>query len=217
MLYGYAKSYNGMPTVDELMQSFLEMGIPPNCVFIDRVVSNNKKRPAYDLLRLKLLRSDILYLYALDDLGTNLLEASNTWEDITHTLGADIVVLGYEGILDSRAFRITTATDGLTTDTLFLSLLRYLETLRRQRMRSRQMKGYEVAKSKGVRLGRPRYEVTLEQRQIADAWRRGELKGRDAIRLSGLPKTTFYALFRKTKLDRFTSIQSPDNIEEDPR
>ncbi|MCL2547649.1 MAG: recombinase family protein [Symbiobacteriaceae bacterium] len=213
MLYGYAKSYKDLPSVDVLMQSFLDIGIPPDCVFVDKVISSKKIRAEYDLLRFRLVRGDVVYLCALDDLGSDLLQVSNTWKDIVNTLGADIVILGYEGILDSRVIKTD---DGITSDALFHSLLRYLGSLNRQRVSNRQKKAFEAAKSKGVRLGRPRREITSEQRQIVEAWKRDEMQVSEAIRLTGIPKRTFYWLFRKSKPDRFTTIQSPDIIEEDP-
>ena len=212
MLYGYAKSYDGLLSLDELTLSFLDIGITPECIFIEKIVSRKKTRAEYDILMLRLMKGDILYLCALDDLGSDLLQVSNSWQEIVHTLGADIVVLGDEDILDSRVIK----TEGsITSDALFHSLLRYLDSLNRQRVRNRQKKGFDEAKSKGVRMGRPQRETTPEQRQVVEAWKRGELKIAEAVHLTGIPKRTFYWLFRKFKPDRFTTIQdSPEDTKD---
>ena len=63
----------------------------------------------------------------------------------------------------------------------------------RQQIVERTKQGISQARKRGVRLGRPKVEITNEFKEIWKNWKNGEYnKTVQAIQESGVAKTTFY-------------------------
>ena len=134
----------------------------------------------------------MIFIDALDRLGRNYDAVVQEWLDITRNIGADIVILEQEALLDSRRYR-DMGDMGKLIETTVLNLLSYIADLERQKIRSRQREGIDAAKKKGKHLGRPyKRPISDDWEQIIEQWRDGQITAVQAMKLSGLGKTTFY-------------------------
>jgi len=78
-----------------------EQGIPPECVFADKMSGKNFKRPAWKSLMESVKPGNLLVVASLDRLGRNYGEILEFWRIITKERGIDITVIDMP-LLDTR-------------------------------------------------------------------------------------------------------------------
>ena len=191
MKIGYIRVSDKTQNPDRQIEKMKEIGIEDRYIFVDRQSGKDFDRPAYQAMKQIIRSGDLLYLDALDRLGRNYDGIIEEWKEITRSLGVDIVVLEQESLFDSRRFREMGELGKLMEDQ-FLSLLSYVAEQERNKIRSRQREGIDIAQKKGVRFGRPRIEITPEQQEIIIRWRKGEITTKDAMCACGMNRSTFY-------------------------
>lgn len=91
-------------------------------------------------------------------------------------------------LLDTRNGRDLTGT--LIAD-IVLQLLSYVAQTEREFIKQRQREGIEAARAKGGHLGRHSNPLPYNYEMVKASWKNGELSGRDAAKLFGVPHTTF--------------------------
>ncbi len=82
-----------------------------------------------------------------------------------------------------------------------LQVLSFVAENERKNIRERQKEGIEAAKMRGVQFGRPKRDLPDNFTQVCHKWRKGEIIGREAARLCGMPLTTFYGRAREIVMD----------------
>lgn len=180
-----------------------ELGIDDRHIFIEKASGKDFDRPVYQGMKNATLREgDVLYIDSLDRLGRNYEGIVAEWQSLTKEIGVDIVVLDMP-LLDTRKNKDLLGT--LISD-IVLQLLSYVAQSEREKIRSRQKDGIEVAKKEGKYKGRKPVEV--------NPYKFGKLMGdvkekrRTATSVMnelGLTRTTFYKLVGEweTKTGRF--------------
>lgn len=81
-------------------------------------------------------------------------------------------------------------------------LIEVLDTIveqERTTIRQRQAEGIATAKAKGKHLGRPALEIPVDWNNIYASWRAGEITAKEAMRRTGLKRTSFYKLAAETQ------------------
>lgn len=191
MKIGYIRVSDKTQNPDRQINKMKKLGIEDRYIFVDRQSGKDFDRPAYQAMKQVIRSGDLLYLDALDRLGRNYDGIIEEWKEITRSLGVDIVVLEQESLFDSRRFREMGELGKLMEDQ-FLSLLSYVAEQERNKIRMRQKEGIKIAQKKGVRFGRPRIEIPLEQQGIIKQWQNGSITAVAAMRACGLHPSTFY-------------------------
>ena len=191
MKIGYIRVSDKRQNPDRQIEKMLAIGIEERFIFVDRQSGKDFSRPAYQFMKRVLREGDLLYLDALDRLGRNYDGIIEEWKEITRSLGVDIVVLEQESLFDSRRFREMGELGKLMEDQ-FLSLLSYVAEQERNKIRTRQREGINIAQRKGVRFGRPRVEMTEEFQEVVKRWRKGEVTAKEAMRICKMKPSTFY-------------------------
>ena len=135
----------------------------------------------------------MLYIKSIDRLGRNYEEIIEQWKYITKTKKADIVVLDMP-ILDTRQGKDLM---GTFLSDVVLALLSYVSENERVNIRKRQAEGIAIAKEKGVHFGRKEdplpgnFDIMVKKR------RNDEVTVREAARMCGIPKSTFFEKAKK--------------------
>lgn len=80
---------------------------------------------------------------------------------------------------------------------IVLQVLSFVAENERKNIRERQKEGIEAAKLRGVQFGRPKRDVPDDFIQICYRWRSGQILGKEAAKLCGMPLTTFYGRARE--------------------
>ena len=166
------------------MQDF---GVDQNRILIDKQSGKDFNRPQYKLLLKRLKPGDVIVIKSIDRLGRNYDEIIEQWKIITKEKKADIVVLDMP-ILDTRQ---TYNLAGKLISDIVLQLLSYVAETERDNIRQRQAEGIAVAKSNGVKFGRPPKEKPKEFYQLKDQYKSGAISARKASRILGITHRTF--------------------------
>lgn len=101
------------------------------------------------------------------------------------------MVLENETLFDSRKFRRMGDLGKLMEDQ-FLSLLSYVAEQERKKSRQRQAEGIEIAKNKGVKFGRRKYEINSDFIEVYDEWKSGLITATNGMKRLDLKPNTFY-------------------------
>lgn len=150
MIYGYARVSSTDQNLDRQLEAFGKVVIDK--VFADKMSGKNFDREEYQKMKKVLKIGDTLYIKSIDRLGRNYDMIIDEWREITHNIGADIVVLDMP-LLDTRDKE-----KGLTgkfISDLVLQILSYVAETERNNIKQRQAEGIRIAKEKGIHLGRP--------------------------------------------------------------
>ncbi len=185
--YGYVRVSTREQKEDRQLIALSDAGISEKDIFIDRQSGKDFERPEYRRLRRKLKRGDTLFVKSIDRLGRNYREILQQWQEITKTVGADIVVLDMP-LLDTRTRKDLMGT--LIAD-IVLRLLSDVAQTGRELVRQRQAEGIAAAKARGVRFGRRPAKRPAAYEHYQGLWERGEISARQAGRALGIAHTTF--------------------------
>ena len=137
--------------------------------------------------------NDMIIIKSIDRLGRNYNMIIEEWKYITNNIKADIKVL------DMPMLDTTNNKDLLGTfiSDLVLQILSYVAEQERTFIKQRQKEGIMVAKSNGIKLGRPKILKPSNFDYIANKWRNNEISTKEAINELNLKANTFYNLLKK--------------------
>ncbi len=173
-----------------------KFGIAPQCIYIDKCSGKDFKRPAYQRLRRRLRKGDLLVVKSLDRLGRNYEEIQNEWRYFTKTVQIDIVVLDMP-LLDTREHKDLL---GTVISDIVLQLISYVAQSEREQIRQRQAEGIAAARARGQHLGRPTTPNPPNFEAIYSAYRRGALTRKEAAKQLHVSASQFTWLLRRARL-----------------
>lgn len=156
-----------------------------NCkrIYIDKASGKNTDREQLKAMMDFIREEDTVIVPSIDRLARSARDFLNIQHD-----------------LDSKGIKLISLKENLDSDTpmgkAMISIAAVFGELERSLIKSRQEEGIKAAKQNGVTFGRPKIELTKEIIEVINKWRNGNIKGVEAIKLSGLSKASFY---RKVK------------------
>ena len=186
-IYGYARVSTIGQNEDRQILALMEMGIPQNRIYLDKLSGKNFERPQYKRLLKKLDSDSVLYIKSIDRLGRSYRDLSEQWRIITKEKGADVVVIDIP-LLDTRREK---GLLGTFTSDLILALLSYVAEAEYQTIHQRQAEEIAAAKARGVKLGRPPKPLPDNFHEAYQRWKQGEITGTAAAKEGGMPLSTF--------------------------
>jgi len=193
MIFGYVRVSGADQNNDRQMIAMSEQGIPPECVFADKLSGKDFERPAYKSLLENLKPGDLLYIKSIDRLGRNYNEIQNQWRILTKERCVDIAVIDMP-LLDTRRGKDLLGT--LIAD-LVLNLLSFVAQSERENIRQRQAEGIAAARARGVRFGRPVKKSPEDFGILVRQWERGKLLLPMLLKHTGMRVATFYRRLRE--------------------
>lgn len=188
MTVGYIRVSTREQNPDRQIAAMREFGVPDGCMFVEHQSGKNFDRPMYQRMVSRLGEGDVLVIKSIDRLGRNYDEILEEWRRIVKERHTDIVVLDMP-LLDTRAGRDLTGT--LIAD-IVLQLLSYVAQTEREFIRQRQREGIAAAKKRGVKFGRRPEERPDGWDEMAAAYRRGEVKGKEIAERIGFSTSTVH-------------------------
>lgn len=195
--FGYVRVSDKGQNTDRQIVEMQKLKINERDIFIDKASGKDFERPQYQALKAQLRKGDLVYIVSLDRLGRNSKEIKKEWEEITASIGADIVVIDMP-LLDTRKYKDTL---GTFVSELVLQVLSFVAERERENTLARQKEGIAIAKAKGKHLGRPRLNLnTLSKQQRDDldanyrAWKDNQMTGVKFMEVLKLKKNSFYKI-----------------------
>ena len=194
-MYGYARVSTKEQREDRQLMALTEMRLSLENIYVDKQSGKDFERPMYRRLIKKLKEEDLLYIKSIDRLGRNYEEILDQWRLMTREKKVDIVVLDMP-LLDTRRGKDLM---GTFLSDIVLQVLSFVAENERKNIRERQREGIEAARQRGVRFGRPRKPLPENFDQLSQSWLEGEITGKQAADLCGMPLTSFRRKSREKK------------------
>lgn len=194
MQIGYARVSSTEQNLGRQLDALKKFGVEK--IYFDKQSGKDFEREQYQELKKKLSKGDTLAIKSIDRLGRNYDMIIDEWRDITHNIGADIVVLDLP-LLDTRD-----KDKGLTgkfISDIVLQILSYVAETERENIRQRQAEGIKLAKSQGKHLGRPRYILPDNFNEIKKLYLSKSIGLAEALQTLNINKATFYKYVKLKK------------------
>ena len=192
-ILGYMRVSSRDQNEDRQRIALLEVGVPEENIYMDKLSGKNFDRPQYKKLLRKLNENTVLFVKSIDRLGRNYMDLNEQWRIITKEKGADIVVLDMP-LLDTRREKNLL---GTFISDIVLALLSYVAENERINIKQRQAEGIAAAKAKGVKFGRPPKPLPDNFYEVHARWRAGKMTVSEAAQECGIPKSTFFRQSKK--------------------
>ena len=191
--FGYMRVSSREQNEDRQRVALLEMGVPEENIYMDKMSGKNFDRPQYKKMLRKLNGNTVLFIKSIDRLGRNYADLNEQWRIITKEKRADIVVIDMP-LLDTRREKNLL---GTFISDIVLALLSYVAENERLNIRQRQAEGIAAAKAKGVKFGRPSRSVPDNFDEVHREWREKKITLKEAAKACDMPVGTFYGKIRK--------------------
>lgn len=197
--FGYARVSSKDQNEARQLLAFKKFGIDDRDIYIDKKSGKDFEREQYQLLKNILRDGDLLVIHSIDRLGRNYEMIVNEWKDITKNIKADIVVLDMP-LLDTRQNKDLL---GTFINDLILGLLSYVAQTEREKIKTRQREGIDIALKNGTKtgkpFGRPKIEKPDNFNVIVNEWKNKKITAREAMNLLNLKPNTFYNMVKNFK------------------
>ena len=198
-VYGYARVSTQAQSLDRQMDALARRGVAPEHVFTDKATGANFERPGYTTLVGVLGEGDLVVVASVDRLGRDYDEIQEQWRIITKVIRADVEVL------DMPLLNTQNGIGGLTGAFLadiVLQVMCYLAQMERDKTRQRQREGIEAAKARGQKFGHPFIEIPDNFCEILAAYRRREIRRKDAAKALNVSPSTFDRWVKRVECDQ---------------
>ena len=201
-VYGYIRVSTKEQREDRQRLALLEMGVPENCLIVDKQSGKDFERPGYHRLCKKLKPGDTLFIKSIDRLGRNYNDILEQWRYLTKEKGIAIVVLDMP-LLDTRKGKDLA---GELISDIVLQLLSYVAQTEREFIRQRQAEGIAAAKARGVHMGRPKKKVPANFEELVREWKNDRVSMKTILEVCGISASTFYWRMQENVTERENNV-----------
>lgn len=190
--YYYARVSSKEQNLDRQLAAFAALGASERDIITDKESGKDLNRSGYTALKTAMLRrGDTLVVKSLDRLSRNKADIKNELQyfkdngirlkvlDLPTTL-ADYPA-GQEWVLDM-------------VNNILVEVLASIAQQERDTIRQRQAEGIAAAKANGKHLGRPKAVKPTNWDEVIAQWKAGEITAVEAMRQTGMKRSTFYKL-----------------------
>lgn len=188
----YARVSTKDQNLDRQLAVFHNMGADDRDIIVDKESGKDFNRTGYQALKNGMLREgDALVVKSLDRLSRNKSDIKRELEyfkennirlkiiDIPTTMME--LPEGQEWVFDM-------------VNNILIEVLGTIAQQERETIKSRQAEGIAVAKTKGVKFGRPQATYPDNWLPVIKRWKSGEITATKAMELTQTKRTTFYKL-----------------------
>lgn len=195
-IYGYARVSTKDQNLDRQLIALRAFGIDDRDIIREKASGKSLNREAYQTLRNQLLRKgDTLVIAALDRLSRNKLHIK---QELEYYRGRNIRVMVLD--MPTTLCQVNEGQEWIIEmiNAILVEVLASLAEQERVKTLTRQAEGIEAAKLQGKHLGRPKMKIPEGWDNIYMLWKSGEITAVEAMKRSGLKKSTFYKLAKLT-------------------
>lgn len=190
--YYYARVSSREQNLDRQLAAFAAMGASERDIITDKESGKDLDRSGYTALKAAMLRrGDTLVVKSLDRLSRSKADIKNELQYFKDN-GIRLKVLdlpttlveypaGQEWVLDM-------------VNNILVEVLASIAQQERETIHQRQAEGIAAAKAKGKHLGRPKAQKPDNWNDVIARWKSGEITAVEAMRQTGLKRSTFYKL-----------------------
>ena len=164
-------------------------------LIIEKQSGKDFDRPLWKSLKNIMREGDVLVVKSLDRLGRNYEQMKEEWQD----LGKRKIKIR---ILDSPMLNTDKYDDdlmGAFASNIVFEVLSFVADNERRSIVQRQKEGVALARSRGVKFGRPRMTPPDNWDDVIKRWQNGEITARKAMELTNVKRSSFYKMVKESK------------------
>ena len=189
---GYARVSSREQNFDRQLLE-LKKYVPEENIVVDKQSGKDLDRPGYQALKgaLGLRSGDTLYIKSLDRLSRNKADIKSELEWFQRN-GIRLMILD----LPTSMIQVPAGQEWIIEmiNNILIEVLSSIAQQERETIRARQREGIDAAKLAGKNLGRPKVQVPDNFVEVIADWHEGKITAREAMRLTGLKRSSFYNL-----------------------
>ena len=193
-IMGYARVSSREQNLDRQLIE-LKKYVPEENIVVDKQSGKDLDRPGYQALKgaLGLRPGDTLYIKSLDRLSRNKADIKKELEWFQKN-GIRLMILD----LPTSMIQVPQGQEWIIEmiNNILIEVLSSIAQQERETIRARQREGIEAAKQKGKHLGRPPLIIPENFDAVIVKWKNGEITAKEAMRLTGLKRSSFYKLVK---------------------
>lgn len=187
----YARVSTREQNLDRQLEAFKKLGAEEREIITDKESGKDLDRPGYQALKTTILRpGDTLVIKSLDRLSRSKADIRNElqWFKDNHIR---LKVID----LPTTMMDLSTGQEWIfeMVNNILIEVLGTIAEQERLTIRQRQREGIAAAKAKGKHLGRPVKALPDNWESVIALWHTGQITAREAMRQTGLRRSTFYA------------------------
>lgn len=191
---GYARVSSKEQKLDRQLIE-LKKYVPAENIIMDKQSGKDLNRPGYQALKgpLGLRQGDTLYIKSLDRLSRNKEDIKKELEWFKQN-GIRLMILD----LPTSMIQVPPGQEWLIEmiNNILIEVLASIAQQERETIRARQREGIDAARLVGRHLGRPAITVPENFDDVVAQWKNGEITAREAMRQTGLKRSSFYKLVK---------------------
>lgn len=188
--YYYARVSTREQNLDRQLEAFRALGADGREIVTDKESGKNLDRPGYQALKTAMLRpGDTLVVKSLDRLSRSKADIRNELEYFKAN-GIRLKVID----LPTTMMELPAGQEWVfeMVNNILIEVLGTIAEQERETIRRRQREGIDAAKAKGKHLGRPPVRKPDNWDSVITDWKAGRITAREAMKLLGMKRTTFY-------------------------
>ena len=190
--YYYARVSSKEQNLDRQIAAFLSLGAEERDIITDKESGKNLDRAGYQALKNAMLRrGDTLVIKSLDRLSRNKADIKNELQYFKDN-GIRLKVID----LPTTMMELPEGQEWVfeMVNNILIEVLGTIAEQERTTIRQRQAEGIAAAKAKGKKLGRPAVAVPENWDDVYASWKNGEITAKEAMKRTGLKRTSFYKI-----------------------
>ena len=190
--YYYARVSSKEQNLDRQIAAFLSLGAEERDIITDKESGKNLDRAGYQALKNAMLRrGDTLVIKSLDRLSRNKADIKNELQYFKDN-GIRLKVID----LPTTMMELPEGQEWVfeMVNNILIEVLGTIAEQERTTIHQRQAEGIAAAKAKGKKLGRPAVTIPENWNEVYASWKSGEITAKEAMKRTGLKRTSFYKL-----------------------
>lgn len=192
--YGYARVSTREQNLDRQIAALRAYIPDERDIITDKESGKSMDRPGYQYLRERLLREgDTLVVKSIDRLGRN---AEQIKEELQRFRRMGVTVQIIDLPTTMQEWPQEQRLIGEMINSILIDVYAMIAEHERVTIRQRQAEGIAAAKAQGKNLGRRAVQPPEGFGEIVRRWQAGEITAAEAMRQTGIKKTTFYKLVK---------------------
>ena len=192
--YYYARVSSKEQNLDRQLAAFVAMGAQERDIITDKESGKDINRMGYMALKNAMLRpGDTLVVKSLDRLSRNKRDIKNELQFFKDN-GIRLKVID----LPTTMMELPEGQEWVfdMVNNILIEVLGTIAEQERETIHKRQAEGIAAAKANGKKLGRPGLVVPDNWDEVYTAWKNGEITAKQAMKLAGIKRTSFYKLVK---------------------
>ena len=192
----YARVSTREQNLDRQLEAFKALGADEREIVTDKESGKNLDRPGYQALKTAMLRpGDTLVVKSLDRLSRSKADIRSELEYFKAN-GIRLKVID----LPTTMMELPAGQEWVfeMVNNILIEVLGTIAEQERETIRRRQREGIDAAKARGKHLGRPTAVKPENWDAVITDWQTGQITAREAMKLLGMKRTTFYRQLRES-------------------